>query len=216
MWESNCEPRRSMKDFQELYSESDELMRSVDFAGAAERYSNAWNEYAEQRRTASAAGNVSDFDAEHTPLYAFWLLMSGANAQFCSGDFAGCHDTGVTAYELFRDIGLIAGNPFFHLRMGQASYELASPEDRNDESGQGIDNLARALICGGIEIFSGEDEKYRDAILPVLRPPEGYASWQDAKDQGCSLDKLNGTRGFLREFFTAKYGSPPPYAAPQD
>src|SRR5687768_14208685 len=145
-----------MHTFDELYKAGDRLMRSGDFAAADECFGNAWNRYAEQRKKASDAGIVSNFDARHTPTDAFWLLMSGANAQFCAGDFAGCYDTSVTAYDLFGSIGLCAGNPFFHLRMGQASYELDTPEEREIEDGPTLDNLARALICGGIEIFAGE------------------------------------------------------------
>ena len=100
--------------------------------------------------------------------------------------------------------------------MGQASYELDTPEERENERGPTLDNLARALICGGIEIFAGEDHKYRDAVLAVLRPPQGYASWHEAKGEGCSMDKLNGAKGFLRDLFAVKYGHPPPYTSPQD
>jgi hypothetical protein len=137
-------------------------------------------------------------------------LLSGANAQFCLDDFEGCYDTAVTAFNLFKSLGYVVGNPFFHLRLGQASFELESPEDR-DERGTTIDHLARALICGGIEFFRHEDSKYLDPLLQILRPPEGCASWHVATGQGCSIDKLNGATGFLAETFASKYGTPPPY-----
>lgn len=167
--------------------------------------------YAEQRKESAVTGNVREFDDAYTAEDAFWLLMSGANGQFCLGDFEGCLDTCTTAFNLFKDLGYVVGNPFFHLRVGQASFELESPSDR-DERGMSIDNLARALICGGIEIFNKEGVKYLDPILTLLRPPEGYASWREATGEGCSVDKLNGATGFLADTFTAKYGAPPPYA----
>jgi hypothetical protein len=116
----------------------------------------------------------------------------------------------LTAHRLFKDLGYVVGNPFFHLRVGQASFELESPEDR-DEQGMTIDNLARALICGGIEMFTNEDPKYLATILPVLLPPLGYATWHEATGQGCSIDKLNGATGFLADTFATKYGTRPPY-----
>lgn len=138
--------------------------------------------------------------------------MRGANAQFCAGDFDDSFDTSVTAFELFKDLGYVVGNPFFHLRIGQASFELESPEGR-DQSSTSIDNLARALICGGIEIFSNEDTKYLAPVLEVLRPPQVFDSWQSAVSQGCSVDQLNGASGFLADVLKSKYGAPPPYPA---
>lgn len=199
-----------MPDFTKLLELADQCMRSRDYAKANDNYHAAWEDYAEQRKKASTAGTVKSFDDRHTPRDAFWLLLSGANAQFYLGDFEGCYDTAVTAFNLFKGLGYVVGNPFFHLRLGQASFEVESPENR-DEQGMTIDNLARALICGGIEIFANEDVKYIDRILPVLLPPDGFASWHEATGQGCSVDKLNGATGFLAETFATKYGAPPPY-----
>lgn len=200
-----------MTDFDRLRQLGDASMRSGDIRCANEHYYAAWDDYAAKRKEAAARGTVEQFDEAHTAENAFWLLLSGANAQFCIGDFDGCLDTGVAAFNLFKDLGLVVGNPFFHLRVGQASFEVEAPESR-DENGMAIDNLARALICGGIEIFKHEDAKYLDAVLKVLRPPAGFSSWHEATGEGCSVDKLNGATGFLADFFATKYGSPPPYS----
>jgi hypothetical protein len=45
------------------------------------------------------------------------------------------------------------GNPLIHLRLGQVQYELENFAKSKDE-------LMRAYMCQGIEIFDGEDEKY--------------------------------------------------------
>jgi hypothetical protein len=202
-----------MPDFITSRHLADDSMRVGDFQSANDHYYAAWENYAVQRKAAADAGKVHEFDRSHTAEDAFWLLLSGANAQFCAGDFEGCLDTCTTAFDLFKDLGYVVGNPFFHLRVGQASFELEPPEDR-DERGTTIDNLARALICGGIEIFNNEDAKYLEPILQVLRPPEGYSSWHDAAGEGCSVDNLNGASGFLVDVLTTKYGTPPPYPGP--
>ncbi len=202
-----------MPDFIQSRQLADESMRRGDFRSANEHYCAAWDDYSEKRNAASDAGSLRQFDKTHTASDAFWLLLSGANAQFCSGDFEGCLDTCVTSYELFKDLGYVVGNPFFHLRLGQASFELDPPGER-DQAGMTIDNLARALICGGIEIYRHEDEKYLEPVLEVLHPPKGFSSWHEADGEGCSVEKLNGASGFLVEFITKKYGTPPPYPEP--
>lgn len=202
-----------MADFKTLRELADECMRATDFQTANGHYHAAWDDYASQRRNASDAGNVQQFDEAFTARDAFWLLMSGANAQFCGGDFEGCLDSAVTAFELFKELGFVAGNPLFHLRVGQSSFELDPPGDR-DEQGMTIDNLARALICGGPEIFAGEDPRYLELVLPILRPPQGFSTWHEATGEGCSMHILDGSTGFLAELFEEKYQSPPPYAEP--
>lgn len=54
------------------------------------------------------------------------------------------------------------GNPFIHLRLGQVQYEL-------EDFARAKDELARALILGGSEIFEEEDPKYLQWIRPFLR-----------------------------------------------
>lgn len=203
----------NMPDFINLRQLADNAMRCGDFQSANEYYCAAWDDYSAKRIAASDAGNVREFDKAHTAASAFWLLLSGANAQFCNDEFEGCVDTCVTAFELFKDLGFVVGNPFFHLRLGQASFEL-DPSGERDPADMTIDNLARALICGGIEIYNQEDPKYLEPVLQVLRPPQGYTSWQEATGEGCSLEKLNTVSGFLAELIATKYGSPPPYPGP--
>lgn len=55
------------------------------------------------------------------------------------------------------------GNPFLHLRLGEAEYEIG---DRT----RALDDLARAYIGAGEEIFAQEDPKYLAALRGVLLP----------------------------------------------
>jgi hypothetical protein len=202
-----------MPDFAQSRQLADDAMRRADFQSANAHYCAAWDDYCSKRQAAAEAGAVTEFDKTNTAAGAFWLLLSGANAQFSLGDFEGCFDTCVTAYNLFKDLGYVVGNPLFHLRLGQASFELDPPGDR-DPGDTTIDNLARALICGGIEVYKHEDDKYLEPVVQVLEPPKGFVSWHEAVGQGCSLEKLNGVNGYLLDLVTRKYGTPPPYPEP--
>ena len=54
------------------------------------------------------------------------------------------------------------GTPFMHLRLGEIQYELGNQDRAKDE-------LARAYMGGGREIFEGEDPKYFQFIRQFLR-----------------------------------------------
>jgi len=58
------------------------------------------------------------------------------------------------------------GNPWVHLRLGQVCFELDDEERATDE-------LARAYLGGGREIFEGHDPKYFELVESVLEPPPG-------------------------------------------
>jgi tetratricopeptide (TPR) repeat protein len=57
------------------------------------------------------------------------------------------------------------GNPFIHLRLGQSALELG------DEA-RAADELARAYMGAGEEIFDNDDRKYLEFIQARLRPSE--------------------------------------------
>jgi hypothetical protein len=56
------------------------------------------------------------------------------------------------------------GNPFIHLRLGQSQFEVGNMERAGDE-------LARAYMGDGTEIFSSEDPKYFEFLKTILDPP---------------------------------------------
>jgi hypothetical protein len=201
---SESQPTNNFVQFQ---SDADQLMRDGKYIEAENVYWQAWEAYADARIAANASDAVEAFDDRHPPSDAFWMLVSGANSQFSIGDFEGCIDTLETASNLFKDMGLVIGNPFFHLRVGQASLKV-DPISISDNSSAATDNLARALICGGTEIFKGEDPSFLIEITAILRPPAGYSCWDEVSGYGCSVEKFSEATGFLRDVFAEKYGSP--------
>lgn len=56
------------------------------------------------------------------------------------------------------------GSPFLHLRLGQCQFELGNVDRAADE-------LARAYMGAGLEIFSREDPKYFEFLKTRLEPP---------------------------------------------
>ncbi|WP_375514175.1 tetratricopeptide repeat protein [uncultured Nostoc sp.] len=54
------------------------------------------------------------------------------------------------------------GNPYIHLKLGQAQLELGNFERAQDE-------LARAYIIEGKAIFENEDSKYYEYLKTFLR-----------------------------------------------
>jgi tetratricopeptide (TPR) repeat protein len=58
------------------------------------------------------------------------------------------------------------GNPFIHLRKGQCHFEL------NDMK-RAADDLTRAYMGAGREIFKEEDPKYFQLLEQLLEPPAG-------------------------------------------
>lgn len=89
---------------------------------------------------------------------ATWLLAGMGDAHFMQGHFEEARDAFVRAVRAPGGLG----NPFIHLRLGQTALELRDEQRAGDE-------LARAFMGGGEEIFAGEDEKYWRFIGPRLR-----------------------------------------------
>ena len=94
-----------------------------------------------------------------------WFLSSIGDAQW----FAGDHERGI---DTWRDAILYGGlgNPFVHLRRGQTLFELGDQEEAANE-------LLRALLIAGAEVFEDEPDLYWEFITAVAKPPEGLAAW---------------------------------------
>ncbi|MGI9526003.1 MAG: hypothetical protein ACR2MS_02715 [Weeksellaceae bacterium] len=67
------------------------------------------------------------------------------------------------------------GNPFLHLRLGQLQYCIGN-KDRM------IDELSRALIMGGEEVFENENPMFMKIPKSILKEPMD-CSWEDYKGQ---------------------------------
>jgi hypothetical protein len=183
----------------------DAAMVAGRHAEADEAYAAAWSTLVETPR------GLDDYGLEA----AFWLLVSRMDALYRRGELAQAYDAGARIERAFA--GHAVGNPFFHLRVGQLLFALDGDAiHAGDGRGSCADHLARALICGGIDLFAGEDPKYLGFILPRLKPPKGYASWEATSrrqggDAAVSRARLDGAPAYLHTELGRKFGDPPPY-----
>lgn len=91
-----------------------------------------------------------------------WLLVGMGEAAVRAGHFAAAERP---LGEAMWSPGTI-GNPWVHLRQGQVKLEMGDMERAADE-------LARAYMGGGRDIFAGLDPKYFALVERVLQPPPG-------------------------------------------
>jgi len=93
---------------------------------------------------------------------ATWILAAVGDANYQSGDFEAGRDNLSFAMHCPDAIG----NPFLHLRLGQCQFELGNLDRAADE-------LARAYMGAGSEIFDSEDPKYFAFLKTRMLPPDG-------------------------------------------
>jgi hypothetical protein len=174
-------------------------------ADAAAEYAKAWDLIASTKAGIKTAGED----------YAFWILMNCVNSEWLSGDCDSALEAVSVAHRNLRgkSFGPV-GNPFFHLRVGQCLWSLAEVSGE-DSVTAGLDDLARALICGGIEMYNGEQSQFLDAVTAVLDPPEGFETWEASRGKyvGACRDLLVGASSQVRITLTEKFGRPPSYGA---
>lgn len=80
---------------------------------------------------------------------ATWILGAVGDVNYHIGDYEAGRDNLSVAMRCPGGLG----NPFLHLRLGQCRFEL-------NELERAADDLARAYMGGGWEIFQEEDPKY--------------------------------------------------------
>jgi tetratricopeptide (TPR) repeat protein len=125
-----------------LSAQGDMLVNACDFAEGLRKYHEAWKLLPEPKE---------DWEA------ATWLLAAIGEAHFYAGDFE--HAISALNNAVICPDGL--GNPFIHLRLGQSYFELRKFAKAQDE-------LTRAYMGGGKEIFDNEDPKYFEHLKSVL------------------------------------------------
>lgn len=117
-----------------LSAEGDALAGQRNFSAAIPLYWQAWDLLPEPQ---------TEWEA------ATWLLAAIGDANFLGQDYIAGRDNLSTAMHCPNAIG----NPFLHLRLGQCQFELGVLDRAADE-------LMRAYMGAGLEIFNGQDPKY--------------------------------------------------------
>jgi len=134
----------------ELAAHGDQLAEQGAYEPALAEYEKAWALLPEPRLRWEAAT---------------WLLAAIGDTHFKANNFAAA---ALALQDAMHCPGAI-GNPFLHLRLGEALFELG-------EKARALDELARAYMGAGREIFKAEDPKYLAALSTVMRPPPGQTS----------------------------------------
>ena len=132
---------------QKLCADGDAFAEEEEYPAALEKYWAAWDLLPKPE---------IDWEA------ATWILGAIGDAHFLSGDFTTARDNLSLAMKCPNGLG----NPFLHLRHGQCEFELGNLDRAGDE-------LARAYMGAGEEIFEDEDPKYFAFVKTKLKPPPG-------------------------------------------
>jgi hypothetical protein len=122
------------EEIQRLCAQGDELAGTGEHSGALKQYWAAWDLLPEPKTQWEAAT---------------WILAAVGDSNFLSGDFVAGRDNLANAMHCPNAIG----NPFLHLRLGQCQFELGNLDRAADE-------LMRAYMGGGAEVFDDADPKY--------------------------------------------------------
>ena len=93
---------------------------------------------------------------------AGWLLVAMGESQFRGGRY----DKAIGPLQDSMACPGTLGDPWVHLRLGQARFEAG-------ETNRAADELAWAYMGGGRDVFEGQDPKYFALVEKVLRPPAG-------------------------------------------
>jgi tetratricopeptide (TPR) repeat protein len=134
MSDTNELPAALYEQIQALCAEGDDLADAQRFDDAIARYRAAWDLLPAPKQTWGAAT---------------WILAAIGDAAFQA-------DRPTDAFEALGSAMLCPGaigNPFLHLRLGQVLLDLGDETAAADE-------LTRAHMGGGPEIFAAEDPRY--------------------------------------------------------
>lgn len=117
-----------------LCASGDDLASAGHYEDAITEYNKAWNLVPEPK---------NDWEA------ATWILAAIADSCFLAGYNTSAREA--LEYAMTCPGGI--GNPFLHLRYGQVLYEVGEMDGAAEE-------LIRAYMGAGEEIYSSEDSKY--------------------------------------------------------
>jgi tetratricopeptide (TPR) repeat protein len=128
-----------------LCEEGDQLARKGDDRAAHQKYSEAWELVPEDK---------ADWEA------STWILAAVGELFFRSGDIDKAKNCFLRAVQCPKGLG----NPYIHLRIGQLQFEEGNLKGAGD-------NLTRAYMGAGEDIFEKEDPKYLAFLRTILLPP---------------------------------------------
>ena len=141
---------------QQLCAEGDQQAKAKRYADALKLYWAAWDLLPEPK---------TDWEA------ATWILVAIGDANFLGGDFVAGRDNLSQAMHCPDAVG----NPFIHLRLGQCQFELQVLDRAADE-------LMRAYMGAGPDIFKDEDPKYLQFLQSkakgVKAPKKTWQFWK--------------------------------------
>ena len=126
-----------------LCAQGDAEADRARYGAALDFYWSAWDLLPEPKLSCNAATAI---------------LAAVGDANFLGGDFVAGRDNLSTVMHCPGAIGI----PFLHLRLGQCQYELGA-------QAQAIDELRRAWLGGGADLFGDEDPKYTACLPDAVR-----------------------------------------------
>ncbi len=132
-----------------LCEQGDALADEERYAEALECFRQAWDLLPEPQ---------TEWEA------ATWILAAVGDTEFLRGNYPAARDALSQAMYCPDAIG----NPFLHLRLGQAQFELGNHERAADE-------LIRAYALGEEELWADEDPKYLDFLATVCDGIENHS-----------------------------------------
>lgn len=133
-----------------LCEEGDALAAEEEFREALGKYRGAWELLPEPKDQWEAST---------------WILTALGDAHFLNKEYQSALSALTRAVRCPDGLG----NPFIHLRLGQCQLETRNTDAAKDE-------LTRAYMGAGQEIFEEEDPKYFKLIESDLKPPPGKTS----------------------------------------
>jgi tetratricopeptide (TPR) repeat protein len=144
------------EEIQQRCAQGDELAKKALYPDALKQYWAAWDLLPEPK---------TQWDA------ATWILAAVGDANFLSGDFVAGRDNLANAMHCPDAVG----NPFLHLRLGQCQLETGNLDRAADE-------LMRAYMGGGPEIFEDDDRKYIEFLQSraddIKAPKKKWQFWK--------------------------------------
>jgi tetratricopeptide (TPR) repeat protein len=135
---------------EKIYSQITALSESGDQFVEQENFLDAIEKYREA--LALIPKPIENWDA------STWVLTALGETCFFQEDYP--HALEYLKMAMHCPEGI--GNPLIHLRLGQVQMELGIQEKAKDE-------LLRAYMGGGMEVFEGEDSKYFELIRVLAK-----------------------------------------------